>query len=308
MEETAEQYANIRERLMNLSKQEPRPVGSSSHKQSGLESSAEMHNSEATLLGITNSAEQDDSSSDCEVTTVKSDESETVHNELRRSSRKRRTPEIPNFVSAEEAAKIESEVLGECPICQKRMKVSEIQGPHIAMCLNSQKGTSSFRSRLGPRSSSGIRSGSTLNRATKSSGIFGGEQASPAQFKKLPTLHYSSLNDSKLRDVLSRLGLSKKGSRSELERRHVNFLNLWNANCDSKSPVSRPDILRQLDAMERTQGDQSNVKIQTKGKNFDSQAWSQSNSSQFNDLILQARNNMKKRRTDALSPSEPTNS
>ena len=70
-------------------------------------------------------------------------------------------------------------------------------------------------------------------------------------------------------------------------------MNLWNANCDSKTPKPKRDLLRELDIWERTQGGNSTTPTDSASsvmrKDFDKPAWSANYDSDFKQLIANAR-------------------
>ncbi|KAK4450009.1 hypothetical protein QBC34DRAFT_324741 [Podospora aff. communis PSN243] len=114
--------------------------------------------------------------------------------------------------------------------------------------------------------------------------------------ERLPTLAYSILKDQALRKKLSELGLSTAGSRTMLERRHQEYVTLWNANCDSAKPKKRSELLHDLDVWERTIGSRAptsskaaNIGAQIKDKDFDGAAWVAKHDTSFKDLIANAR-------------------
>ncbi|KAI9851862.1 MAG: E3 ubiquitin-protein ligase rad18 [Thelocarpon superellum] len=57
-----------------------------------------------------------------------------------------------------------------------------------------------------------------------------------------------------LRKKLAELGIRNTGSKSQLEKRHTEWVNIWNANCDSERPRSRRELIQDLDGWERSQG------------------------------------------------------
>ena len=122
--------------------------------------------------------------------------------------------------------------------------------------------------------------------------------------KKLPTLAYSLYSENKLRSILRDLGISSKGNKKMLERRHTEWMTLWNANADSKSPVSKSVLLSRLlqweSSMEKLK-DQENRKQDL--KNLDSDEWLKNHSDSFNSLLEQA----KKSRKGATSNDEEVN-
>ncbi len=67
------------------------------------------------------------------------------------------------------------------------------------------------------------------------------------------------LKESALRKKLAELGLSTAGNRQLLERRHKEWLMLWNANCDSAHPKRRSELLQDLETWERTMGSRAPV-------------------------------------------------
>jgi E3 ubiquitin-protein ligase RAD18 len=114
--------------------------------------------------------------------------------------------------------------------------------------------------------------------------------------ERLPALNYSMLKDNALRKRMAELGISSQGSRSLLERRHKEYITIWNANCDAARPKSRYELLRQLDAWERSQGGRAPIvgrAVQNaaviKDKDFDGSAWATQHNDSFKDLIASAR-------------------
>lgn len=108
-------------------------------------------------------------------------------------------------------------------------------------------------------------------------------------------MNYSLLKDLQLRRKFRDLGIPDWGPRQLLQRRHTEWMNLWNANCDSTSPKSKKELLRELDIWERTQGGfaptQSSV-IATNtvmAKDFNTAQWSVNHDTDFKRLIENAR-------------------
>ncbi|OBT89028.1 DNA repair protein rad18 [Pseudogymnoascus sp. 03VT05] len=130
----------------------------------------------------------------------------------------------------------------------------------------------------------------------------------------LPTLNYSLLNDTNLRKKLKDLGISSIGNRPHLERRHREWVTLWNSNCDSSKPRSKAELLRDLETWEKTQvrqGTSRNYTLAGGGlpitsNDFDAAAWSSKHGSEFRSLIEEAERNRKQKSTGgATSTSEP---
>ncbi|KAJ5990371.1 hypothetical protein N7522_010578 [Penicillium canescens] len=112
---------------------------------------------------------------------------------------------------------------------------------------------------------------------------------------RIPAINYSILKDNSLRKKLRDLGIPEWGPKPLLQRRHTEWMNLWNANCDSKNPKSKRVLLSELDIWERTQGghaatpspflSSSNVMR----KDFNANEWSTNHDDDFKRLIANAR-------------------
>jgi E3 ubiquitin-protein ligase RAD18 len=123
----------------------------------------------------------------------------------------------------------------------------------------------------------------------------------PRRPDRLPAMNYSMLREPQLRKKLSELGISSNGPRQILERRHKEWVTIWNANCDSLYPRKKSDLLHDLQVWENTLGSRaptnsraSTIGAQIKDKNFDQQAWSSRHDASFRDLIASARRNVTK--------------
>ncbi|KAJ9149075.1 Postreplication repair E3 ubiquitin-protein ligase rad18 [Pleurostoma richardsiae] len=176
--------------------------------------------------------------------------------------------------------------LVECPICLKRMKPHSVDRHLDTTCPGA------------PTESPGPRRPSHTQPSF--SGSFRSQHSSSPALKptpeRLPSLNYSILNDSTLRKKLSALGISTFGSRQLLEKRHKEWITLWNANCDSDRPKRKHELLHDLDVWERTQGAKAqtqsrsaNLGAQIKDKDFDGAAWAAKHEDSFKDLIAAAR-------------------
>jgi E3 ubiquitin-protein ligase RAD18 len=116
---------------------------------------------------------------------------------------------------------------------------------------------------------------------------------------QLPQLNYSLFKDTALRKKLQELGISAQGSRPLLERRHTEWVTLWNANCDASRPRKKIDLLHELDVWERTQGARVpssnggiNPASQILHKDFDGAGWAAKHDVSFQNLIASARKNL----------------
>lgn len=113
--------------------------------------------------------------------------------------------------------------------------------------------------------------------------------------ERLPALSYGMLKDNALRKKMAELGISNQGPRVLLEKRHREWITLWNANCDAAWPKRRSELLRDLDMWERTQGGRAptagratqNATV-IKDKDFDGSAWAAKHDTSFRDLIASA--------------------
>ncbi|KAL5355861.1 hypothetical protein BJX96DRAFT_79602 [Aspergillus floccosus] len=161
-----------------------------------------------------------------------------------------------------------------CPICKRRMK-NEAVFQHLDLCTGTPPKPANFGS-LQPM------------------------QQQPAKPReRLPTINYSILKDSVLRKKMTELGIPNWGPRILLQRRHTEWMNLWNANCDSKTPKSKRELLQELSVWERTQGGSAAPSAESSNsvmrKDFDASAWSANHDNDFKKLIANAR-----KRSDAL--------
>ncbi|OJJ51251.1 hypothetical protein ASPZODRAFT_87395 [Penicilliopsis zonata CBS 506.65] len=165
-----------------------------------------------------------------------------------------------------------------CPICNKRMK-NEAVFRHLDACTGSASPNKSRN--LGPLQVSQTSRSPGNNTTEKPPG-------------RLPTLNYSILKEGVLRRKLRDLGIPDWGAKQLLQKRHTEWMNLWNANCDSKTPKSMKDLLRELDIWERTQGGHAAAASafappSVMRKEFDKEAWSATHDDDFKRLIAKAR-------------------
>lgn len=136
----------------------------------------------------------------------------------------------------------------------------------------------------------------TRNTDSPASSSYQGQKRQDRSHERLPALHYSMLKEQALRKKMTELGLSCQGPRLLLERRHKEWLTLWNANCDAAHPKKRSALLHDLEVWERTQGGRAPTTGRTfqtaaaiKDKDFDSAAWAVKHDTSFKDLIASAR-------------------
>ena len=112
--------------------------------------------------------------------------------------------------------------------------------------------------------------------------------------ERLPQLSYGLLKDQALRKKLSDLGIPSHGPKLLLIKRHTEWVNLVNANCDSSRPRTKRELLNELDIWERSQG--RNIlnglggnETSVMKKDFDGAAWASRHENDFQQLIAKAR-------------------
>ncbi|EAW14522.1 E3 ubiquitin-protein ligase RAD18 [Aspergillus clavatus NRRL 1] len=170
-----------------------------------------------------------------------------------------------------------------CPICGRRMK-NEAVFPHLDTCTGDRA----------PSKQASFGSLHPLSPAARKTKV-----VTDKPLERLPIINYSLLKDNVLRKKLKDLGIPNFGPRPLLQRRHTEWMNLWNANCDSRAPKSKRELLHELSIWERTQGgyaaqpsESSNTVMR---KDFDAESWSANHDGDFKRLIENAR-----KRSDAL--------
>ena len=118
--------------------------------------------------------------------------------------------------------------------------------------------------------------------------------------ERLPQLNYSLLKDTALRKKLSELGIPNGGPKDLLIRRHTEWVNLVNANCDSSKPKTKRELIQELESWDRTQGRQvlnnyngTGSASSVMSKNFDGAAWASNHGNNYQKLIAQARSKVR---------------
>ncbi len=164
-----------------------------------------------------------------------------------------------------------------CPVCGSRMK-EEAVFLHLDQCNGEVR--SSTPAKDPPAS-----------RKQSTSLAYSVQSPSKAR-QRLGALNYSLLTETALRKKLAEIGIPSYGPKALMQRRHMEWMNLWNASCDSRHPQTKREILRELDNWERTQGRQIANAQGPSGvmaKDFDVEGWTKSNKDDFADLIRKAR-------------------
>ena len=134
----------------------------------------------------------------------------------------------------------------------------------------------------------------------------------PKPMERLPQLNYSLLKDGALRKKLSEIGISNTGPRALLIRRHTEWINLVNSNCDSTKPRTKRELLHELDVWDKTQGRQVLNSLSggykaasVMSKEFDGAAWATNHDQDFQSLIAKARTKLKQEDEKAPSDKKP---
>lgn len=214
-------------------------------------------------------------------TETRSDEQGNEDNDtedVRRSKRKR--TEV-NYKDGEPQT---DDPMGACPVCGKRMKVSDIERNHIAGCLSGNS--------YGEKKPK--RGGVVTSFVTENDDMT----------KKISAIAYNLYSFSKLQELLRKLGIPSNGSKQQLEQRHKQWVTLWNANADSKYPETKSALLTKLTKWEKNQGASKNS-AKTDIKSIDSGEWVSKHQNEFSSLLAQARASSKK--STVKQPDDNTN-
>jgi E3 ubiquitin-protein ligase RAD18 len=209
-----------------------------------------------------------------------------------------------DLFAPEEEADEPDDGLVACPICLTRMKEAQVDRHIDHSCPGSPQAEAHRRPSAKDQSilMNGYQSMVKESAATK-------------RPDRLPAVNYSMLKDQQLRKKLAELGISTTGDRKMLEKRHREWMTIWNANCDALHPRRKPDLLHDLNTWENTLGSRAptssrsiNLGAQIKDKDFDQQAWSAKHESSFKDLIANARKNVSRTKTEKESPGNSQHS
>ncbi|PTB39809.1 uncharacterized protein TrAFT101_005149 [Trichoderma asperellum] len=265
MEETVEAFTKARVTALSLARNH-RPR-SQSPKRKAIEASPHAHEPKRLRTSARLSKSRGEQA--IATTPTMTAEEQTVPDSNNEDDDEEYVPDTPNG-------------LVPCPMCNRKMKEWQVFG-HLESCP-------------GPSAAANSPSNNTDSENTFS---FGQSQRKQQKtLERLPPLNYSMLKEQALRKKMLELGLNNQGPRILLEKRHKEWLTLWNANCDAATPKKRSELLHDLDIWERTQGGRAPTSgrvIQTaaviKDKDFDGAAWAAKHDSSFRDLIASARRN-----------------
>lgn len=115
------------------------------------------------------------------------------------------------------------------------------------------------------------------------------------------------LTETKLRKILQDIGIPTWGSKDLMRRRHIEWLNIYNSNCDADESVrkSKRQLLRELDEWEQTLGGRAGTKEnKIMKKDFDGDGYAKTHKTEFDDLIARARQKRATPKTDSEGPTE----
>ena len=164
-----------------------------------------------------------------------------------------------------------------CPMCSKRMKEAAVYS-HLDQCDG--------EARSSPRLKH------TITNGEPSTSVAYSVPSSTKARQRLGALNYSLLTETALRKKLAEIRIPSYGSKQLMQKRHMEWMSLWNASCDSSNPQTKQELLRELDNWDRTQGRQI-VNAQgpsgVMAKDFDTKAWTESQKGGFADLIKKAK-------------------
>ena len=176
-----------------------------------------------------------------------------------------------------EPEKPKDDGLIECPLgCGKRMKIEAVE-PHLDRCEDEKEAEKKAKSRTPTGGLNGSRAS---------------QRNTPRPQDRISELNYSLLRDTAMRKKMDELGLPNFGNKQLMVRRHTEWVNLWNANCDSSNSRSKRELLQDLETWERTQGGRAPTTNQGYGimrKDFDGNSWANKNKDDFSRLIADAR-------------------
>ncbi|KAK3619869.1 E3 ubiquitin-protein ligase rad18 [Elasticomyces elasticus] len=176
---------------------------------------------------------------------------------------------------AYEPEPIPDDGLVDCPLgCGKRMKIDSVE-PHLDRCEDEKKQQTRTKSRT-----------PALPSRPPS------HQTSRPQ-ERIAELNYSLLKEQPMRKKLEEIGIPGWGTKQLMTKRHTEWVNLWNANCDSSLPRSKKELLLDLETWERTQGGRApearGMGSGVMRKDFDGVGWASRHGDEFTRLIADAR-------------------
>ncbi|CAI6332514.1 unnamed protein product [Periconia digitata] len=212
------------------------------------------------------------------------DDKEPIRQTRARSTRSGRSAGAPNpYATVEDSGGERDEYLPagfvRCPMCSTVMK-QELVFDHVEVCTgeNTNRTTRS----------------SKLNHVLKDEGKQPHLKEPTAPVKRMAGLNYAMLSEAALRKKLKELGIPNSGSKPVMVRRHQEWINIFNSNCDAAENVRKTEreLLRELEGWERAQGASTATIMK---KDFDGTGHGIAHKSHFDKLVEEARAKAKKR-------------
>ncbi|SMY27790.1 unnamed protein product [Zymoseptoria tritici ST99CH_1A5] len=165
-----------------------------------------------------------------------------------------------------------------CPLeCGKRMKAEEVF-VHLDKCEDEKKQRSKKASQPSVKAFGATRPPSSQDTRPQD---------------RINELNYSMLKETALTKKLKDAGIPSWGARQGMISRHREWVNIWNANCDSTRPRTKRELLHDLDVWERTQGGKAptaqGLSSSIMRKDFDGDAYSKRHHDEFSRLIADAK-------------------
>ncbi|KAH6614327.1 hypothetical protein C7974DRAFT_74252 [Boeremia exigua] len=169
------------------------------------------------------------------------------------------------------------EGMAKCPICNVAMK-QELVFNHLDVCTGQSASQGrSTRSKTKTSFPAALRSRQ--------------KDPSPAPTRQ-SQLNYAMMKEGALRKKLQELGIPNWGSKDLMKRRHIEWLNIYNSNCDAHDSVRKPkrQLVKELEEWENTQGGRADAKeSRFMRKDFDGSGYAKAHKTDFDDLIARAR-------------------
>lgn len=201
-----------------------------------------------------------------------------------------------------------------CPICSRLKEQSNIE-VHVDRCIDGKRSPSPTLGRANDASSAGT----PLKRQPISFPNVSKLQhrapytAEEREKLRLPKGNASLAKETDIRKKLREIGIKcdvkGKDTKQVLWTRLQEWTNLWNANLDSESPKTKPVLIKELEAYERSQLAQKPSVVQN--KDFEREAWSNAHKPGFDALIANARKTATQKKedgTEAEATDQPLDS
>lgn len=189
------------------------------------------------------------------------------------------------------------EGMAKCPICNTAMKAEQVYN-HLDICTGqSASQARSTRSRfvythditrIKPR----LIISPSRTKTTFPNPLQRRQKDPSPPPTRLSQLNYAMLKEGALRKKLQEIGIPNWGTKDLLKRRHIEWLNIYNSNCDADDSVrkTKRQLVKELDEWENTQGGKADTKeSKIMKKDFDGSGYAKSHKTDFDDLIAKAR-------------------